>query len=64
VRADGRAIPRCGYLADDFTDDCAPENPSMEGLRRDDTDLEDPSMEVREPRGVYCLHPERRAAVV
>jgi hypothetical protein len=38
VRADGRAIPRCGYLADDCTDD-APENPSME---------------VREPRGVYC----------
>ena len=63
VRADGRAIPRCGYLAEDFTDDCAPENPSTEGLRRDDTDQQDPSMEVREPRALYRLNPERRAAV-
>jgi hypothetical protein len=44
VRADGRAIPRCGYLADDCADDCA-----------DDDALENPSTEVREPRGVYRL---------
>jgi len=31
VRADGRAIPRCGYLAEDFTDDAGLENPSVEG---------------------------------
>lgn len=30
VRADGRAIPRCGYREDDYTDDDAAENPSME----------------------------------
>ena len=53
VRADGRAIPRCGYLAEDFTDDCAPENPSMEGSGHVDADQENPSMEVREPHGVY-----------
>jgi hypothetical protein len=41
VRADGRAIPRCGYLPDDYTDDDG---------------VEDPSMEVRETRGVYRLH--------
>jgi hypothetical protein len=40
VRADGRAIPRCGYRAEDSTDDQV---------------LEDPSVEVREPRGVYRL---------
>jgi hypothetical protein len=40
VRADGRAIPRCGYREGDYTDDDAAENPSME---------------VREPRGVYEL---------
>jgi hypothetical protein len=40
VRADGRAIPRCGYVADDCTDDEA---------------IEEPSMEVREARGVYRL---------
>jgi hypothetical protein len=40
VRADGRAIPRCGYREGDFTDD--------EGI-------ESPSTEVREPHGVYRL---------
>jgi hypothetical protein len=44
VRADGQAIPRCGYLADDYADDCV-----------DDDALENPSTEVREPRGVYRL---------
>ena len=38
VRADGRTIPRCGYRADDYTDDYG-DNRSGEGL------LEDPSME-------------------
>jgi hypothetical protein len=46
VRADGRAIPRCGYRADDCIDDDA--GP-------------DPSDEVREPRGVYRLNTERAA---
>jgi hypothetical protein len=46
VRADGRAIPRCGYRADDCIDDDA--GP-------------DPSVEVREPRGVYRLNTERAA---
>ena len=55
VRADGRAIPRCGYRVDDYTDDCAIENPSMEGSYHADTDHENPSMEVREPRGGYHL---------
>jgi hypothetical protein len=31
VRADGRAIPRCGYRADDFTDDVVVDDPSVEG---------------------------------
>jgi hypothetical protein len=55
VRADGRAIPRCGYRADDYTDDEVAENPSMEGSGRDDAAQGNPSMEVREPRGVYHL---------
>ena len=42
TRADGRAIPRCGYHAADCTDDEA---------------VEDPSVEVREERGVYRLRP-------
>jgi Domain of unknown function (DUF222)/HNH endonuclease len=54
VRADGRAIPRCGYREEDYTDD-ALDNPSMEGSRHADTDGERPSMEVRETRGVYQL---------
>jgi hypothetical protein len=40
VRADGRAIPRCGYRTADYVDDDA---------------AADPSTEVREPRGVYRL---------
>jgi hypothetical protein len=32
VRADGRAIPRCGYRAADYTDDDIGADPSMEGL--------------------------------
>ncbi|HET7925840.1 MAG TPA: hypothetical protein VFL30_13130 [Rhodanobacteraceae bacterium] len=55
VRADGRAIPRCGYRADDYTDDDVGEYPSMEGAPHADGDRENPSMEVREPRGVYRL---------
>jgi hypothetical protein len=38
TRADGRVIPRCGYRADDYTDD---------------VELDDPSTEVREPRTIY-----------
>jgi hypothetical protein len=38
LRADGRAIPRCGYLEQEDADDEA---------------LENPSMEVRDGRGVY-----------
>ena len=67
VRADGRAIPRCGYRADDFTDDFdgeqALENPCVEGCDHRHEDREDPSMEVREPRGVYSLRPECRAGL-
>jgi hypothetical protein len=38
VRADGRTIPRCGYRADDFTDDDEAQESSMEvrGLPRGD----------------------------
>lgn len=78
VRADGRAIPRCGYRVDDFADDYVTGTPSMEGSRQgpraedgpsmessrpDVTPGKHPSMEVREPRGVYRLHPERGAFV-
>ena len=57
VRADGRAIPRCGYRVGDYTDDYMTDdaNPSMEGSGHADCDHENPSMEVREPRGVYHL---------
>ena len=54
VRADGRAIPRCGYRVDDYTDDYLIENPSMEGLDHAEAD-DNPPMEVREPRAVYHL---------
>jgi hypothetical protein len=54
VRADGRAIPRCGHREDDYLDDVLGD-PSMEGSRVDDTDRAHPSMEVREPRGVYRM---------
>jgi hypothetical protein len=61
VRADGRAIPRCGYRAEDSTDDQGPEDPSVEGQHHERRDNENPSVEVREPHGVYRLRPERRA---
>jgi hypothetical protein len=61
VRADGRAIPRCGYRADDYTDEVG--EPSVEGSHDGDTERENPSMEVCEPRGVYRLRPERSASV-
>ena len=63
LRADGRAIPRCGYRVDDYTDDLATEDPSMEGSRSGATTGKYPSMEVREPRGVYRLPPECRAGL-
>ena len=53
VRADGRAIPRCGYRADDCTDDEVLEDPSVEGWLHEDANRANPSMEVRESRGVY-----------
>jgi hypothetical protein len=55
ARADGRAIPRCGYRVDDYADDYSGEDPSMEGSNHADGEHENPSMEVREPRGVYHL---------
>jgi hypothetical protein len=55
MRADGRAIPRCGYRADDFNDDEVLENPSMEGCKHTDANDADPSAEVREPRFGYRL---------
>ena len=62
VRADGRVIPRCGYRVDDYTDDML-EDPSMEGPYPEDVDRANPSMEVREARGVYRLRSELRAAL-
>jgi hypothetical protein len=66
VRADGRAIPRCGYRAADFTDDFdgeqAVENPSVESHAHPNADCENPSMEVREPRAIYRVRPGWRAA--
>jgi hypothetical protein len=56
VRADGRAIPRCGYSPDDCVDDDGFQGPSMEGCVHSDHGHENPSMEVRETRGVYRLH--------
>jgi hypothetical protein len=61
VRADGRAIPRCGYRADDCIDDGPGLEPSMEGSRYAEADQEGPSMEVRERRGVYLMGSERAA---
>ncbi|HET7925888.1 MAG TPA: DUF222 domain-containing protein, partial [Rhodanobacteraceae bacterium] len=65
MRVDGRAIPRCGYRVDDYTDDYPAgnpsnaesdyESPSMEDSPHVDADHATPSMEVREPRGVYDL---------
>jgi hypothetical protein len=54
MRADGRAIPRCGYRSDDVTDDeSSKDNPSMEGSHYTSSSDARPSMEVREPR-VAC----------
>ena len=60
MRADGRAIPRCGYRADDYTDDeygddDVLENPSTEGCDHTDANRDNASLQVREPRGVYRL---------
>ena len=60
VRPDGRAIPRCGYRAEDMVDDFegdAP-NPSAEGHRF--APSRNPSAEVREPIGSYRIKPRRR----
>ena len=54
VRADGRVIPRCGYWADDYTDEEAGEHPSVEGSH-EPIPPAPPSMEVREPNVVYRL---------
>ncbi len=63
LRADGRAIPRSGYARDDMTDDMTddvtddsvidppPARPPAEGFG---------SPMVREPHGIYRLHPRRR----
>ncbi len=56
VRADGRAIPRCGYRLDDYAGDDGTEDPSTEGSGRDATSEDRPSTEVREPRGTYRLN--------
>jgi Domain of unknown function (DUF222)/HNH endonuclease len=68
VLADGRAIPRCGYRAKDFTDDFADdqalENPLVEGQPHKEVDRANPSVEVRETCGVYRLRPQRRAFLV
>jgi hypothetical protein len=61
VRADGRAIPRCGHRERDYADDVI-EDP-MEGLHYAANDRGHPSMEVCEPYGVYRLGwRSRRAA--
>jgi len=63
MRVDGRAIPRCGYRVDDYTDDVG-DNPSKEGSYQAESDRKNPSMEVREARGVYRLNAERRVLLV
>jgi hypothetical protein len=55
VRADGRAIPRCGYRAADFTDDMVVDDPSVEGSYCASAENSEPPVEVREPRAVYRL---------
>ena len=61
VRADGRAIPRCGYRVDDYVDDHRRTEPSTKVSQFSNADREYPSTEVREPRGVYRLSHERSA---
>jgi hypothetical protein len=53
VRADGRAIPRCGYRAEDYTDDA--EDPPTGGLGNPEVEWGIANDEVREPRAVYRL---------
>ena len=48
VRADGRVIPRCGYRADDYTDEVDGENPSTEGSYPPGP-CRNPSMESAKP---------------
>jgi len=56
ARADGRVIPRCGYVESDYRDDdIAVDDPSMEGCYSATADRARPSAEVRESRGVYRL---------
>jgi hypothetical protein len=54
VRADGRAIPRCGYREADYADDASAVDPSMEGSSS--------ANEVREPRTVYRFVPREACA--
>ena len=53
VRADGRAIPRCGYRENDYIDDA--EDPPMGGSSDPDVRRGLSNDEVREPRAVYRL---------
>jgi hypothetical protein len=54
TRADGRAIPRCGYRMDDCTDDDeALAAPSVEGSYAASVERQNPSTEVRESPGLY-----------
>jgi hypothetical protein len=56
IRADGRAIPRCGYHPDDFTDnESSGDHTSREGSYWAPASDEQPSMEVREPQVAYRL---------
>lgn len=58
TRADGRAIPRCGYMESDCADeDVESECPSVEGLYPARLDESQTAMEIREDRGVYLLRP-------
>jgi hypothetical protein len=58
VRGDGRAIPRCGYVESDYSDDdVALDDASVEGCHDATVGEPRPSMEVRESRGVYRLRP-------
>lgn len=52
TRGDGRVIPRCGYRVEDFVD--VDGDTSTEGCG--DKYSRDPSMEVREPAGLYAVN--------
>ena len=65
MRADGRAIPRCGYYLDDFTDsESSDDNPSTDGSSCASASNEQPSMEVREPHVAYRLEASFASAAV